>query len=95
MVNFDAVKAKKGRLGKPPANERVRNNLEAPETAPVAAIDGRTQRATGRTEQFATRVSSEFRTRIKMLAARDGLKLNELLERMLDLYEEHAGKLKR
>ena len=94
MANFEKLK-KRGRLGKPPTPARENNNLDAPETAPAAPLDGRSRRATGRTEQFATRVSPEFRKRIKMIAARDELKLNELLEKMLTEYENQHGKLER
>jgi hypothetical protein len=50
-------------------------------------IDGRTLRKTGRTVQFATRVSMEFDDRLRRLAQRDGLKLCEVLERALEAYE--------
>lgn len=50
-------------------------------------IDGRTLRRTGRTVQFATRVSLEFDDRLRRLAQRDGLKLVEVLEHALDIYE--------
>lgn len=49
--------------------------------------DGRSARRTGRTLQFATRVSPEFDARVRALAARDGLLLVEVLERALDAYE--------
>src|SRR5215471_12189942 len=50
-------------------------------------IDGRTLRKTGRTVQFATRVSMEFDDRLRRLAQHDGLKLCEVLERALEAYE--------
>ena len=50
-------------------------------------IDGRSLRKTGRTVQFATRVSMEFDDRLRRLAQRDGLKLCEVLERALEAYE--------
>jgi hypothetical protein len=50
-------------------------------------IDGRTLRKTGRTVQFATRVSLEFDDRLRRLAQGDGLKLCEVLERALEAYE--------
>lgn len=61
-------------------------------SAPVAAhqtgrIDGRTLRRSGRTVQFATRVSPEFDERVRRIAMRDGLLLVEVLERALDTYE--------
>lgn len=50
--------------------------------------DGRSARRTGRTVQFATRVSLEFDERLRTLAARDGLMLVEVLERALDAYDQ-------
>lgn len=49
--------------------------------------DGRSARRTGRTLQFATRVSPEFDERLRVIAAREGLLLVEVLERALDAYE--------
>lgn len=54
-------------------------------------IDGRTLRRSGRTIQFATRVSPEFDARIRAVAQRDGLLLVEVLERALDSYEKSAS----
>ena len=53
-------------------------------------IDGRSLRKTGRTVQFATRVSMEFDDRLRRLAQRDGLKLCEVLERALEAYEARS-----
>ena len=50
-------------------------------------IDGRSLRKSGRTLQFATRVSWEFDEKLREIAQRDGLKLVEVLERGLDAYE--------
>lgn len=50
-------------------------------------IDGRTMRRSGRTVQFATRVSPEFDERIRQIAMREGMLLVEVLERALDAYE--------
>ena len=55
-------------------------------------MDGRTMRRSGRTVQFATRVSPEFDERIRQIAMREGLLLVEVLERALDAYE--AGQRK-
>jgi hypothetical protein len=52
------------------------------------ARDGRSARRTGRTVQFATRVSPEFDEQLRAIAARDGLLLVEVLERALDAYEK-------
>jgi hypothetical protein len=51
-------------------------------------IDGRSLRKTGRTVQFATKVSLEFDDKLRRIAQRDGLLLVEVLERALDAYEE-------
>jgi hypothetical protein len=50
-------------------------------------IDGRSLRKTGRTVQFATRVSLDFDDRLRRIAQRDGIKLVEVLERALEAYE--------
>ena len=52
-------------------------------------MDGRTMRRSGRTVQFATRVSPEFDERIRQIAMREGLLLVEVLERALDAYESN------
>src|ERR1700733_951034 len=90
-------------LGAPPPIEEASQNLTAPEVAPpppaqqamsgpageaVQMRDGRSLRRTGRTLQFATRVSPEFDMRLRQLADRDGLLLVEVLERALDAYEK-------
>ena len=55
-------------------------------------MDGRTMRRSGRTVQFATRVSPEFDERIRQIAMREGLLLVEVLERALDAYEASQKK---
>lgn len=84
---------RRGTLGAPPPPEEASANLAAPEVAPAAAvgrrrIDGRSLRKTGRTLQFATRVTEEFDALLHKVAARDGLLLVEVLERGLAAYEE-------
>lgn len=49
--------------------------------------DGRSARRTGRTIQFATRVTPEFDEHFRAVAERDGLLHVELLERALAAYE--------
>ena len=49
--------------------------------------DGRSARRSGRTLQFATRVSPEFDNRLRSVAERDGKLLVEVLEEALDAYE--------
>jgi hypothetical protein len=51
-------------------------------------LDGRSLRKTGRTVQFATRVSGEWDDKLRHIAQRDGLLLVEVLEQALDAYEE-------
>ena len=67
----------------------------APLVKPLPArIDGlyASRRPSGRTIQFATRVSPEFDDRVRQIAMRDGLLLVEVLERALDAYERNAIK---
>jgi hypothetical protein len=73
-----------------PIGERVRQGAAA-EPPRAGRIDGRTLRRSGRTVQFATRVSPEFDERVRRIALRDGLLLVEVLERALDAYE-HSNK---
>lgn len=68
-----------------PATEPPPRSPDAPLYA--SRIDGRTLRRSGRTVQFATRVSPEFDDRLRRIAMRDGLLLVEVLERALDAYE--------
>ena len=55
-------------------------------------VDGRSKRASGRTEQIATRVTAEVRDQIRAVAERDGILIGELMEKAVDAYErEHEG----
>ena len=49
--------------------------------------DGRSARRTGRTVQFATRVSPEFDERVRVIAEEENILLVEVLERALNAYE--------
>lgn len=53
--------------------------------------DGRSKRATGRTQQFATRVTKEWHDTVKAVAERDGVMLVEVLEQAVDAYERDRG----
>jgi hypothetical protein len=53
----------------------------------VPRRDGRSARRSGRTLQFATRVSPEFDNRLRAIAERDSKLLVEVLEEALDAYE--------
>jgi hypothetical protein len=65
----------------------IRGEANLPEADPPERIDGRSLRRSGRTVQFATRVSPEFDTRIRTIAKRERLLLVEVLEKALDAYE--------
>ena len=72
--------------------------VQQPRHTEVAApqpgrMDGRTMRRSGRTVQFATRVSPEFDERIRQIAMREGLLLVEVLERALSVYEANQQKV--
>src|SRR4029077_18655952 len=54
----------------------------------VPRRDGRSARRSGRTLQFATRVSPEFDDRLLAIAERDGKLLVEVLEQALEAYEQ-------
>jgi hypothetical protein len=99
MADLSKLK-RRNTLGDPPPIEEASQNLQTPETGaaviqPAALpheehhrIDGRSLRKTGRTVQFATKVSLEFDDKLRRIAQRDGLLLVEVLERALDAYEE-------
>jgi hypothetical protein len=53
----------------------------------VPRRDGRSARRSGRTLQFATRVSPEFDDRLRAIAERDSKLLVEVLEEALEAYE--------
>jgi len=67
------------------------DNLSAPEHAPVARIDGRSLRATGRTQQLSTRVTEAFHRDLKLYAVQHKLKLNELLELSFEALKRERG----
>jgi len=58
----------------------------------VVRRDGRSARRTGRTVQFATRVSPEFDERVRVIAEEEHILLVEVLERALEAYEATRGK---
>lgn len=87
-------------LGAPPPPDEARIDLALAHQPPVpevnegttatprlGRIDGRTLRRSGRTVQFATRVSPEFDERVRGIAVREGLLIVEVLERALEAYE--------
>jgi len=101
MANLAKIK-RKNSLGAPPSLEEASQNLTAPEIVPVASasaitsprprvgesrIDGRSLRKTGRTVQFATKVSPEYDEKFRSIAARDSLVFGDLLEKSLAAYE--------
>lgn len=70
-----------------PPEPRAPSATPEPPPAPVPRIDGRSLRRSGRTIQFATRVSPDFDLRVRSLAQREGLLLVEVLEKALEAYE--------
>ena len=65
---------------------------EGAPTGARRAPDGRSLRRSGRTLQFATRVSPEFDEKLRHIAERDDLLLVEILEKALELYEANRGR---
>jgi len=86
MVDISKLK-KKSRLGTPPLSSAIKNNLFQPEIL-GEEVDKRTLRKTGRTHQLATRVTPDFYNKIRVIAARDRIKIVELLEKAIDIYEK-------
>lgn len=84
MVDISKLR-KNDRLGEPPAITDVKNNLQQPE---ILSIDQRSLRKTGRVHQLATRVHPEFYYKVRSIAARDRIKIVELLEKAIDCYEK-------
>ena len=84
----DWQKLKKRKLEAPPTLTETTSNLQLPEVI-GEKVDKRTLRKTGRTEQFATRVSKEWLVKIKEIAAQEKLKNVEVLEKALECYEKH------
>ena len=90
MNDFSKLKTRKpkSRLGPPPQAEAIPNNLQEPESAPSPSVqvDGRAAKATGRTEQFATRITKDLKKWLKIEAAEKEISQAELLERMKEAY---------
>ena len=82
-----ATKEAKSRPKRPDnKTERPNSNI----TEDVGRIDGRTLRRSGRTLQFATRVTPAFDSRIRRIAQRDGILIVEVLERALEALEKSS-----
>lgn len=84
---MDSSKLKRrNRLGPPPEG-MVDLGGGTPSDAPRLAqrIDGRTLNRSGRTEAFALRVTSEFGATVRQIAAEDGIRMVEVMERALAL----------
>lgn len=87
VVETPAATALAGRPEREPESHPA-EAIFAPSPRQRRRIDGRSLRKTGRTVQFATRVSEEWDERLRHIAQRDGLKLVEVLERALEAYEK-------
>jgi hypothetical protein len=61
---------------------------QEPQIEPAAPgiVDGRTLRATGRTEQFATRIKAETKSQIQQIAREEGITMAEVIERAVADY---------
>lgn len=88
---FNIFKFKKNKLEAPPLPEETTKNLQTPEVL-GGKIDKRSLRKTGRTEQFATRVSKEWLKKVRGIAKRENLKLVEVLERIVERYLQEENK---
>jgi hypothetical protein len=81
--------AKSSLFARPPRGEHA---AEAPVSyGAIRAGDGRTARRTGRTVQFATVVSEEFKRWLKMQAAARGKSMAALLDDMRAAYIDRFG----
>lgn len=99
MADFKRLARKT--LPSPPSMEEATDNIQAPETAPAPVpklvalqpgrVDGRSLRRSGRTVQFATRVTPEFDRELRATADREGILIVELLERALQAYKAQSG----
>jgi hypothetical protein len=82
------------RFAKPSLLARPPRGDDAPEIMSYGAIragDGRTARRAGRTVQFATVVSEEFKRWLKMQAAARGKSMAALLDDMRAAYVDRHG----
>jgi hypothetical protein len=70
-----------------PPSPKVQRRVASDRKSEHRRIDGRSLRKTGRTLQFATRVTEEFDELLHKIAERDGLKLVEVLENSVAAYE--------
>jgi predicted DNA-binding ribbon-helix-helix protein len=89
MIDTSKLKKNK-RLGVPPSASSVKNNITQPESINLE-VDGRSLNKTGRTHQLATRVTPEFYDKVRSIAARDRLKIVEVLEKAVELYEKSSS----
>jgi hypothetical protein len=85
--NFEKL-AKQPMLARPP---RANEALDTVGYGAVRAVDGRSARRTGRTVQFATVVTEEFRRWMKVQAAARGKSQAALLDDMKAAYIEKYG----
>lgn len=70
---------------------RIEPQIEAPAAPLPPPVDGRTLRATGRTEQFATRITAETKAQIQQIAREEGITMAEVIERAVADYKAARG----
>lgn len=61
-------------------------------SAPVDAAVLAPGKERGPTEQINLRVPNAFKKRVRLLAARDGIRLTVLIQRAIEAYEERYGR---
>jgi hypothetical protein len=87
-ANLEAAETAPPPASPPPRRMAVVRAAPVRTAEPAPRRDGRSARRSGRTLQFATRVSPEFDNRLRSIAERDKKLLVEVLEEALDAYEE-------
>ena len=78
MINVKNLQRNK--LGTPPSEEDIKNNLHARDSIKRAP--------THRTQQLCTKIRPELYDKIRMLAAQDRLKIADIIEKAIVLYEQ-------
>ncbi len=94
MADFAKLKKKKkNRFGTLPDLSQTENNLDQPELAPAEVKPEKvkkkkSRKKTGRTIQFATKVTADFDREFRKIAFNRNLKKTELLEECLKTFKE-------
>lgn len=81
------IKGKLGSLGAPPAANNASGSLLTPETP----RRGGRPRKTVKMAQLNLRVPEEIKNRVRLLAARDGIEMSQVVTEAVALYEAKYG----